>query len=88
MSTRLTPCERGDFIDALRLLGFEGPFVGKRHEFMQYQDYRLHIPSYDEYGTPKLKEMIHEVENLIEHRISNADWAIIKRGGRPSWLRN
>lgn len=83
MSARLNPCKRGDFINALRVLGFEGPYVGTRHEYMQFRDYRLHIPSYDEYDVPKLKEMIHEVENLIERRISNRDWADLRWGRSP-----
>lgn len=86
MTARLTPCKRDDFIDALRLLGFEGPFAGSRHQFVQYQDYPLHIPSYDEYDVPKLKEMIREVEHLIDHPVSNQDWASIKSGRRPPWL--
>lgn len=88
MSARLTPCTRGDFINALRVLGFDGPFAGKRHEFMQYQNYPLHIPSYDEYSVDKLKEMLREVGNLIGRRISNQDWASIKCGRRPPWLCN
>lgn len=87
MSPRLSPCERRDFINALRLLGFEGPFQGTNHQFMQYRDYPLHIPSFEEYDVSKLKEMLREVEGLIEHRITNQDWANIKQGRVPAWAR-
>lgn len=86
MSVRLGPCKRDDFIRALRVLGFQGPASGRRHEFMQYRDYPLSIPSYEEYGVDKLKEMIREVGNLVGHPISNQDWANIRRGNKPSWL--
>jgi hypothetical protein len=39
------PIRRGDLIRALRQLGYEGPFVGKRHQFMLKGTFRLRIPN-------------------------------------------
>ncbi|PZR98984.1 MAG: hypothetical protein DLM70_16275 [Chloroflexi bacterium] len=64
----------------MKALGFQGPFQGSRHDFMQYGDYPLHVPSYDEYDPSKLKQLIREVEELIGRKISNQDWANLKRG--------
>ena len=56
-----TPCKRRDFIERLRKLGFDGPFVGTRYQFMTYQNHRLTIPSNTEYSIPQLRFMLHEV---------------------------
>ena len=34
MSGRLTPCSRREFVRKLKALGYDGPFVGGKHEFM------------------------------------------------------
>ncbi len=39
------PIKRGDLIRALRQLGFEGPYSGKRHQFMIKGALRLRIPN-------------------------------------------
>ena len=41
----LGPISRQDLIRALRQLGFEGPYVGKRHQFMLKGSLRLRIPN-------------------------------------------
>jgi hypothetical protein len=38
--SRWTPCKRGEFIRRLRKLGFDGPYAGRRHQFMVYQQHR------------------------------------------------
>ena len=58
---RWTPCKRREFIRRLRLLGFDGPFSGTRHQFLVYEDNRLAIPSNDEYSVPQLRVMLREV---------------------------
>ncbi len=50
--SRWTPCKRRDFIRRLRILGFDGPFSGTRHQFMVYKRHRLSIPSNTEYSIP------------------------------------
>ena len=45
MSQRLTPISRRDLIERLRLMGFEGPYSGSRHEFMLRGDNRLILPN-------------------------------------------
>jgi len=39
------PIGRNDLVKALRRLGFEGPFSGKRHQFMLKGSLRLRIPN-------------------------------------------
>jgi len=83
--SRWTPCKRRDFIQRLRLwpvrptgwkrqLGFDGPFIGTRHQFMAYQKHRLTIPSNSEYSVPQLRMMIREAEDILEHEITLAEW--------------
>jgi len=42
---RLAPVSRPELIRRLRLLGFEGPFIGGRHEFMLRGTPRLILPN-------------------------------------------
>jgi len=42
---RLTPVSRREFVRRLRVLGFSGPFVGGRHEFMLRGEHRLIVPN-------------------------------------------
>ena len=42
---------------------------------MEYHEYPLHIPNYDEYSVGKTREMIKEVEGIIGRRISNDEWS-------------
>ena len=42
---RLTPVSRREFVRRLRALGFAGPYVGGRHEFMLKEERRLILPS-------------------------------------------
>ena len=39
------PIRRRDLVAALRRLGFAGPFVGSKHEFMQKGELLLTIPN-------------------------------------------
>jgi hypothetical protein len=72
--SRWIPCKRRDFIRRLRLLGFDGPFSGTRHQFMLYEHHRLAIPSNEEYSVPQLRMMIREVEGIIGREIAVEDW--------------
>ena len=69
-----TPCKRREFIHKLQQLGFSGPFSGSKHQFMIYQEYRLTIPSNDEYSVPQLRMMVREAEEIIERQITLEEW--------------
>ena len=72
--SRWTPCKRREFIQKLQQLGFSGLFSGSKHQFMIYQEYRLTIPSNDEYSVPQLRMMIREAEEIIERQITLEQW--------------
>ena len=71
---RWNPCRRRDFIAKLRQLGFDGPFSGRRHQFMIIPGHRLAIPSNNEYSIPQLRVIIREVEMLLERQLSAEEW--------------
>ena len=68
--SRWIPCKRRDFIKKLRNIGFDGAFSGTKHQFMVYEEYRLTIPSNDEYSVPQWRMMIREVEEILEREIT------------------
>ncbi|MEH2012575.1 hypothetical protein [Nostoc sp.] len=41
---------------------------------MVYEEYRLTIPSNDEYSVPQLLMMIREVEVILEQEITLEEW--------------
>ncbi len=73
--SRWTPCKRREFIRRLRVLGFDGPYSGARHQFLVFKDNRLTIPSNEEYSVPQLKMMIREAGSILGHEISLKEWA-------------
>jgi hypothetical protein len=70
----MKPCKRKDFIRKLRILGFIGPFSGSKHHFMIFENFRLSIPSNEEYSVPQLKMMLKEIEEILSKKIDNVDW--------------
>ena len=72
--SRWAPCKRRDLIRRLRVLGFDGPFSGARHQFMVYRQHRLAIPANTEYSVPQLRTMIQEVEEIIGRKITADEW--------------
>ena len=42
---RLGPIKRQELIQNLRALGFEGPYSGRKHQFMIKGEVRLRIPN-------------------------------------------
>ncbi len=72
---RWTPCKRRDFIRRLRGLGFEGPYSGRRHQFMVLGSHRLAIPSNSEYSIAQLRFMVREVEAILEREITADQWS-------------
>lgn len=69
-----SPCKRRDFIRKLSKLGFDGPFIGRRHHFMIYKNQRLTIPSNREYSIPQLKMMLKEVVSILDRKITIDEW--------------
>ena len=72
--SRWVPCKRILFVRRLRALDFEGPFSGSRHQFMILGNHRLALPSNVEYSVPQPRMMLREVEEIIQRKISLAEW--------------
>ena len=72
--SRWIPCKRREFVRRLRLLGFDGPFSGTRHQFLIFGDNRLTIPSNDQYSVPQLRLMLREASTILRKEISLAEW--------------
>jgi len=72
--SRWIPCKRREFVRRARLLGFDGPFSGTKHQFMVYQKQRLAIPSNEEYSIPQLRMMLRELEAILDRKISTEEW--------------
>lgn len=58
----------------LRALGFAGPYSGTRHQFMTLGAARLAIPSSEEIGVAKVRELIREVELLVGRTTEVDEW--------------
>jgi hypothetical protein len=72
--SRWIPCKRREFVRRLRILGFDGPFSGTRHQFLIFGQNRLTIPSNDEYSVPQLRLMLREASTILRKEISLAEW--------------
>lgn len=58
------PISRKDFIRCLRMLGFDGPYSGGKHQFMSKGDIVLHIPNphQGEIGTELLIRILRQAK--------------------------
>jgi hypothetical protein len=56
-------------------LNFNGPYSGSRHQFLVYGNYRLTIPSNDEYSVPQLRMMLKEVKEIVGKEINLEIWS-------------
>jgi predicted RNA binding protein YcfA (HicA-like mRNA interferase family) len=68
---RLTPVSRIDFIKRLRSLGWAGPYVGGKHQFMVKGAHQVPIPNPHgsrEISVAKLSEILKELG------IEREDW--------------
>ena len=72
--SRWTPCKRREFVRRLRVLGFDGPFSGARHQFLIQGEFRLTIPSNEEYSVPQLRMMLRETAIILGREITLAEW--------------
>lgn len=71
------PCKRRDLIKKVRILGFNGPFSGTRHQFMVFGQHRLAVPSNDEYSIPQMRMMIREIEAITGESINSETWTAL-----------
>ena len=67
---RLAPIKREELIKYLRVLGFEGPYSGKKHQFMVKGLVRLRVPNphHQDIG----KELLSRI--LRQAKISRDTW--------------
>jgi hypothetical protein len=72
--SRWIPCKRREFIRRLRVLGFDGPFSGTRHQFLVCKQNRLTIPANEEYSVPQLRMMLREVALILGREIELEEW--------------
>jgi hypothetical protein len=68
------PLKRREFVRKLRALGFDGPFSGTRHQFMVFGQHRQTVPSNSEYSVPQIRMLLRQVESILGHSISLAEW--------------
>lgn len=79
MARGLTPCKQRIFVRRLRALGFQGPFAGCNHGYMTYGSMRQTLPSYPEYSSEMVGELLAQVEGIIGRPISNEEWASLPK---------
>ena len=67
---RFGPISRKDLIDCFRKLDFEGPYIGKRHQYMVKGDLKVRIPNphRGDIGRDLLARILRQAE------ISRDDW--------------
>ena len=74
-----SPCKRRDFIRRLRKLGFDGPFQGAKHQYLEIGQGQLTLPSNPEYSVSQLRMMLREVEEIIGRAITLDEWIKLAR---------
>lgn len=68
------PLKRREFIRKLRVIGFNGPYSGTRHQFLVLRQHRQTIPTNLEYSVPQLRMLLRQVESILGRRISVEEW--------------
>jgi hypothetical protein len=68
------PLKRRDFIRKLRVLGFDGPYSGTRHQFMISGQHRQTIPTNSEYSVPQVRLLLRQVEAILARPVSLEEW--------------
>jgi hypothetical protein len=68
------PIKRREFVRRLCVLGFQGPYIGTRREFLVFGQYRQTIPSNAEYSTPQLRMLLRQVEAILGQKITADAW--------------
>jgi len=62
--SNLNPISRKELISKLKILGFEGPFIATKHQYMIKQKHKIFIPNPHggkDIGIPLLKKIIRQV---------------------------
>ncbi len=69
---KLTPISRNDLIRKLRNLGFDGPFVATRHQYMLRESEKIFVPNPHgkDIGVPLLRRIIKQLNIAVEEFIS------------------
>ena len=65
---QLGPIKREDLIRYLRVLGFEGPYSGRKHQFMAKGEITLRLPNQTDIGLELLSRI------LKQARIDRTTW--------------
>ncbi|HSY20322.1 MAG TPA: hypothetical protein VK815_18405 [Candidatus Acidoferrales bacterium] len=68
------PLKRREFIRKLRVLGFDGPYSGTRHQFMISGQHRQTIPTNSEYSVPQVRLLLRQVESILARPVSLEEW--------------
>ena len=71
---RWNPCSRREVIRRLRGLGFDGPFPGGDHSYMQFEGRRLTIPSNREYPVDQLRYVLRQAARALGRAIPVEEW--------------
>jgi predicted RNA binding protein YcfA (HicA-like mRNA interferase family) len=61
---KINPISRKELISKLKSLGFEGPFIATKHQYMIKEKHKIFIPNPHQgkdIGTPLLKKIIKQV---------------------------
>lgn len=66
--SKLSPLSRNDLIRKLKRLGFEGPFVATRHEYMLSGNQKIFIPNPHgrDIGVPLLRRIIKQLNITVD----------------------
>ena len=59
------------------MLGFICPYSGSKNQFMIYENFRLTIPSNEEYSISQVKMKLKEIEQILSIKIDSNDWMIL-----------
>ena len=71
---RWNPSSRRVAIQRLRLLGFDGPVQGKRHQYMTYGERRLTLFSNRDYSVEQVRLLLRQVAERIGREVTAAEW--------------
>ena len=65
---KLGPIKRKDLVSRLRQLGFSGPFAGGKHEYMQRERLKVHIPNphQGDISSALLKRILEEADVSLQ----------------------
>ena len=71
---RWNPSSRRVAIQRLRLLGFDGPVQGKRHQYMTYGERRLPFSRTAITPVQQVRLLLRQVAERIGREVTAAEW--------------